>query len=225
MTLYLAGGAFDDALAPVLDAFCDDVRSRAGVVVLVTTDDQAPELCDALAARLPDTEIAPPPAEWPDEVAGVVVDDVLFANLESLLGPHREALGTQLRQGSSFLGCGAGARFAAKHAIVGGGRHQGRQVCAGSDDEIAVAQGLALVGIGVETGADTDFTLGRAIAALDLAPLRGVALIDRHAALHVNAVSGRTKTLGDGNVTWVDRVGADALIRRMNGGEHADSRR
>lgn len=223
MTLFLAGGAFDDALAPVLEAFCDAARGRTGTILLVAKGTDS-GLRDALAARLPDVEITTPPFdEWPDEVGGVVVDDVTVTRLSELLLPHRDALGTQLRRGTSFIGFGSGARFAAKHAIVGGSRHQDRQVCVGTDDEVTVTPGLAFVGIGVETDADTDLTLGRAVAALDLAPMRGVALIDRHAALKVNVVSGRTQAIG--TVSWVDRVGTDALVRRMNGGEHADSRR
>lgn len=79
--------------------------------------------------------------------------------------------------------------------------------------ELDIRDGLALIGPSIETHADTQYLIGRALAALQIGPMSTVAAIDEETALVIDVSSGRTKVVGRGKVTWVTADGDRLLVR------------
>ena len=234
MTLYLVGGGPSQALAPVLDAFVEEVRARGkrvAIALLGSAEESAAVLdayADPITSRFPGALLEPiwltdedeGPIEWPadpENLAGLVVGGGWTPGyLEALTG-WREMISTLLRRGVPYLGWSAGAMVVGRHAIVGGWQHRGRQVVpeivGEGSTELDIRDGLALIGPSIETHADTQYLLGRALAALQTGPMRSIAAIDEETALVVDVTSGRSKVLGRGRVTWVSADGDRFVVR------------
>jgi cyanophycinase len=234
MTLFLAGGGPSEALGPMFDEFVDEVRARGSrvAIALLGTSDEASGWLDDYAApilsRFPEALIEPVwlvdeeegPISWPAEpeaLAGLVVGGGWVPGYLDALMPRRTFITELLRGGLPYLGFSAGAMVVAKHVIAGGWQYQGRQVApeiAGEGStELVISDGLGLIGPSIETHADTQFILGRAVAALHMGPMSTVATIDENTALAVETTSGRSHVLGTGQVTWLSKEGDEVVIR------------
>lgn len=234
MTLYLIGGSPSKPVAPVLDDFVAAVRDHGTriAVALLGSADEAGELlntyADPILERFPEALIEPiwltdpdeAPIEWPPEpeaLAGIIVAGGWTPGYLEGLSAWRDMLSKLVRRGVPYLGFSAGAAIVGRHAIVGGWQHTGRQVApeitGQGSTEIDVRDGLALIGPGIETHADTRFMLGRALAACQVGPMRTVAAIDEDTALIIDAASGRTRVAGGGRVTWVSTEGEQFIVR------------
>lgn len=234
MTLYLAGGNPSQALAPVLDAFVQEVRDRGdrvAIALLGSADEAAGVLdtyADPITSRFAEALIEPiwltdedeAPVQWPadpENLAGLIVAGGWTPGyLEALTG-WREMISTLVRRGVPYLGWSAGASVVGRHAIVGGWQQGGRQIApeivGEGSTELDIRDGLALIGPTIETHADTQFLIGRALAALQAGPMRSVAAIDEETALVVDATTGRTTILGSGRVTWASAEDDRLLVR------------
>lgn len=234
MTLFLIGGGPSQAVAPVLDEFVVAARSRGTriAIALLGSPAEAAGFLDAYAdpisSRFPEALIEPiwltdeddDPIEWPAEpetLAGLVVAGGWTPGyLEALTG-WREMISTLVRRGVPYLGWSAGAMVVGRHAIAGGWQHRGRRVApeiAGEGStELDIRDGLALIGPSIETHSDTQYLVGRALAALMAGPMRSIAAIDEDTALVIDVASGRTKVLGTGRVTWVTNDGDQLSVR------------
>ena len=125
MTLYLVGGGPSQALAPVLDAFVEEVRARGkrvAIALLGSAEESAAVLdayADPITSRFPGALIEPiwltdedeGPIEWPadpENLAGLVVGGGWTPGyLEALTG-WREMISTLLRRGGQGLVHGEG---------------------------------------------------------------------------------------------------------------------
>lgn len=225
MTLFLIGGGPSQAVAPVLDEFCTAARARGNriaIALLGSAKEAAGFLdvyADPITERFPEALIEPiwltdeddePPIAWPAEpelLAGLVVAGGWTPGYLEGLGPWRETISTLVRGGVPYLGWSAGAMIVGRHAIVGGWQQNGRRVApeiAGEGStELDIRDGLALIGPSIETHADAQFIVGRAMAALQQGPMRTVAAIDEDTALVIDVVSGQTRIVGTGRVAWV----------------------
>ncbi|WIY82685.1 Type 1 glutamine amidotransferase-like domain-containing protein [Propionimicrobium sp. PCR01-08-3] len=234
MTLYLAGGNPSQALAPVLDAFVKEVRGRGdrvAIALLGSPDEAAGVLdtyADPISSRFPEALIEPiwltdeddEPIQWPadpENLAGLVVAGGWAPGYLEALTSWREMISTLVRRGVPYLGWSAGACVVGRHAVVGGWQSGGRQIApeisGEGSTELDIRDGLALIGPTIETHADTQFLIGRALAALRQGPMRSVAVIDEGAALVVDAASGRTSILGRGQVTWASNEDERFFVR------------
>jgi cyanophycinase len=237
MALFLVGGGPFEDLSVVYDQFVDAARGlgqRVAVAILGTQDEAAAWLdqyAEPILRRFPEALIEPiwltdptddddPATEWPadpDQLAGIVVAGGWTSGyLDSLL-PQRALLARLVRSGVPYLGFSAGAMVAAKNVILGGWQHRGRQVAPEKSGdglrELELRDGLGLIGPSVETHTDTYSTLDRAVSALVEGPMSTVIALDEHAALVVDAVTGKTRILGSGKVHWIAKSGDQVTIR------------
>lgn len=224
MTLFLIGGAPSQATATVVDEFVAAARdhgNRIAIALLGSAEEAAGFLdayADPITERFPEALIEPiwltdadeAPIAWPanpEQLAGVVVAGGWTPGYIEALGAWREMISKLVRRGVPYLGWSAGAMIVGKHAIVGGWQHGGRRVApeiAGEGStELDIREGLGLIGPSVETHADVQYLVGRAMAALQVGPMRTVAAIDEDTALVIDAASGRTRVAGLGRVAWV----------------------
>lgn len=135
------------------------------------------------------------------DAQGVLVCGGLTPAYADALVPAGPALRAWLAEGRPYAGFSAGAAVAATHAVVGGWRHLGRQVCpedAGEDlDEVTVQAGLGLVDVTVDVHCSQWGTLPRLQAAVGMIPGgRGVAL-DEDTAVHCYLDRTTVTGLGD----------------------------
>lgn len=224
MTLFLIGGGPSQAVAPVLDEFVLAARDRGNriAIALLGSAEEAAGFLDAYADPItscfPEALIEPiwltdedeAPIAWPadpERLAGLVVAGGWTPGYLEALMKWREMVSKLVRRGVPYLGWSAGAMIVGRHAIVGGWQHGGRRVApeiAGEGStELDIRDGLALIGPSIETHADTQFLVGRAIAALQVGPMLSVAAIDEDTALVIDVASGRTRVAGAGQVIWV----------------------
>ncbi len=231
MTLFLIGGGPSTVPAAALDGFVEQVRQRGpriAIAFLGAADETAHHVdgyVDPILARMPDAIIEhvrldADEVDWPDnpeELAGLVVAGGWTPGYLDALIPHRELISKLVRGGMPYLGYSAGAMIVAKHAIAGGWRHQGRQIVPETAseglDELEIRDGLSLIAPSVDVHADTNSTLGRAIATLQAGVMNSVVAIDESAAMVIDALNGRVRVLGEGRIAWVTRVGGDFDVR------------
>ncbi|MGB3955388.1 MAG: Type 1 glutamine amidotransferase-like domain-containing protein [Brooklawnia sp.] len=234
MTLYLIGGGPSQAVAPVLDDFVAAARDRGNrvAIALLGSAEEAAGFLDAYAdpitSRWPEALIEPiwltdadeGPIAWPadpENLAGLVVAGGWTPGYLEALAGWREMISTLVRRGVPYLGWSAGAMIVGRHAIVGGWQHGGRRVApeiAGEGStELDIREGLSLIGPSIETHADSQLLVVRAMAVLDTGPMRTVVAIDEDTALVVDVASGRTKVMGAGRVAWVTREGDTFGVR------------
>lgn len=235
MTLFLIGGSPSQALAPVLDEFvmaARDKGTRIAVALLGSAEEAAGFLdsyADPITQRFPEALIEPiwltdddeaGPVVWPidpEQLAGLVVAGGWTPGYLEALSGWREMISTLVRRGVPYLGWSAGAMIVGRHAIVGGWQHGGRRVApeiAGEGStELDIREGLGLIGPAIETHADSQYLVGRALAAVQHGPLRSVAAIDEDTALVIDVASGRTRVIGAGRVTWVSADGEHLGVR------------
>lgn len=227
MAIFLVGSGSSNEILPVYDTFvaqAKDFGLHVGVIITGEPDENlAKTYIDPIRARWPEAEYEiswlKGETDWPDfeNLSGLIVADGKPSEYLEKLRQHREVISRQVRAGMPYLGFSAGAMITAKTAILGGSTSNGRRVCSPSAgeglDEVATADGLALIGTSVDTHADTYLTLGRGIEVLRGGSMGSVLLIDEATALVVNATNGRTQTVGRGCVTWLSRAGTHVAVR------------
>jgi len=231
MTIFLAGGAPTTPLAEAYDQFVAEAQEcgdRIAIAVLGTQAQAAadvPVYAEPVLRRWPQAQIEPvwlvgADTVWPETpetLAGLIVaGDVTSAVLESLL-PVRDVLARLVHRDVPYFGYSAGVSAAARHAIVGGWRDQGRQIAPESSaegcDTLTIWEGLGLVGVTTQAHADTAGLLDRAVATLQVGPSMSALLIDEDACLTIDAVTGTTTVTGTGRVTWLARHGDQIVLR------------
>lgn len=227
MSILLSGAGPRELPEPVVTRFARAAGTRSGRVGIVVGD-RGQEQFDVLAARLSGVGAAEvealrlvpdEPLALPDDLgqlSGLVVTDVNGAAWLESLGERRTPLARAIRGGLVYLGLGAGARLAAKHAIVSGSLSGGRRVAdeASGEGELVMAEGLAIIGTTIETGTDTHHRLERAITAVITSAASYAVALDEGVTLLIDPVSGSFDALGDGIVQWLHCDGGDVRIRR-----------
>ncbi|MCL1842059.1 MAG: peptidase S51, partial [Propionibacteriaceae bacterium] len=153
----------------------------------------------------------------PRTLAGLVLGDGHMSGCLDSLAVHRDEIVRLVRRGAPLLGFGAGAMAVSRHAIAGGTLFQGRTVAPPQAshglDEVTVRDGLGLIGVTVETHADTALVLERAIAALHIGQAASAVTLDEGVCLGVDEVSGRTHVYGAGVLTWITQHGDQTTLR------------
>lgn len=177
--------------------------------------------CDPRAVLVPLGE-ALDPAALAEADAVLVCGGLTPAYAESL-APCAAAIRDHVAAGRPYAGFSAGAAVAARRAVVGGYRLDGRVVCpddAGEDlEEITVVAGLGLVEVAVDVHAAQWGTLGRLSAAVGAGLVaRGVA-IDEDTALVI--ADGAARVVGRGAVHVVEPAGGESVsLRSVAAGGH-----
>jgi len=231
MTIFLAGGAPTTPLAEAYDQFVQEAQDYGDRVAIAVLGSQAhaaaevPVYAEPVLRRWPQAQIEPvwlvgADTVWPEApetLAGLIVaGEVTSTVLESLL-PVRDVLARLVHRDVPYFGYSAGVSVAARHAIVGGWRHQGRQIAPESSAEgceaLTIWEGLGLLGVTTQAHADTAGLLDRAVAALQVGPSVSALLIDEDACLTIDAVTGATTVTGTGRVTWLARHGDQIVLR------------
>jgi cyanophycinase len=232
MTIYLAGGTPQTTPGDAYDRFVQQAQplgTRVAIAVPGThaeAVDAVPAYAEPILRRWPAAQIEPlwlvgaHETSWPADpvgLAGIVLGDGHMAECLDSLAVHRGEIVRLIHRGAPLLGFGAGAMAVSRHAIIGGWRHQGRIVASQEVshglEEVVVRDGLGLIGVIVETHADTAAVLERAIAALHIAQAASAATIDEGVCLAVEASSGRTRVYGAGTITWLSQHGDQIELR------------
>ena len=230
MTIYLVGSGPTGSDA-TFDDFAASARKRGdriAICLLGSEEESGAYLGDysqPILSRFPDARIEPvwlvgESTAWPDEplnLAGIVVAGGWTPGYLDNLLPHRDTIARLVLRGTPYLGFSAGAHIASRHAIVGGWKHRGRQLCpqdAGEDlEELSVRDGLGLVSVTIQAHADAWGTLPVAMAAIEAGLTPVAVAIDEATTLAVDPVSGYTRVRGPGRIQWVHREHTGLLIR------------
>jgi hypothetical protein len=221
MSLFLSGGGPAEAPADAFDSFAAEAAGRGGSIALVLAGGDPEEYAGPLRERLPEAEFhvvwLGGDAAWPDDLAGLgglVVGQGHVSDYASGLAPKRDQLAAFVRGGGPYLGFAAGAECVGKQVLLGGWLKNGRQVApdwaAQGLEELAIGEGLGVVGPLVVAHADTYLLLAAAAAALRDADGASAVALDESACLAVDAISGKTRSLGPGHVQWLAKLG-DAI--------------
>jgi cyanophycinase len=228
--LHLVGGGWGGTAEPwrafLAEARAASGRDRPRIAVLAVRDgdeaEHAGKLVAALEAAAPlDPRIAT--ARHGGELDGSVLDDVdgvlvggglTPAYLEAVL-PLGERIRTLVDAGRPYAGFSAGSAIAARHALLGGWRHEGVPVVdeeTGEDVvELLVRDGLGLTGLTIDVHAAQWGTLARLITAVGAGLVPDGAAIDEDTAL---VLGGSATVAGTGNVWWVSSGDGAVAVRR-----------
>ena len=226
--LHLVGGGWGGSPGP-WRPFLADARSAGGsqrprIAVLAVRDGDEREHAERLVAALGgpvDPRIATAPhggtldAAVLDDVDGVLVGGGLTpAYLDAVL-PLAERIRALVAAGRPYAGFSAGSAIAARHALLGGWRHDGVPVVdeeIGEDlGELLVRDGLGLTDLTIDVHAAQWGTLARLITAVGGGLVPEGAAIDEDTAL----VLGDAATVaGTGNVWWVSSGDGAVAVRR-----------
>lgn len=228
--LHLVGGGWGGTPEP-WHAFLEDARAAGGrdtprIAVLAVRDGDEAEHAEKLVAALETAGRLEPciaTARHGGDLDGsalVDVDGVLVgggltpAYLEAVL-PLGGRIRALVDAGRPYAGFSAGSAIAARHALLGGWRHEGVPVLdeeVGEDaGEILVRGGLRLTDLTIDVHAAQWGTLARLITAVGAGLVPNGAAIDEDTAL----VQGGTPTVaGTGNVWWVSSRDGTVRVRR-----------
>ncbi len=234
MSLYLAGGSVDQQSGDLWDDFCADVNRRGNRIALFiagSPDESATveqSYTQPILQRLPQARIETcwitddAAVDLPDDfeqMAGVVVAAGWTPIYADALVAHKRHFSRLVRSAIPYLGFSAGAMIVGNHVIAGGWHHRGRkiapEVAGEGSSELDIRPGLGLIGPAIETHADTQFLIGRAMAAIEAFPIRTVAAIDEDSYMVVETPSGRTSIRGAGYLTWIIQSGDQWAITRQ----------
>jgi cyanophycinase len=240
MTIFLAGGTPATTPGDAFDEFvqmAQELGQRIAIAVPgshAEAVDAVPTYAEPILRRWPAAQIeplwlvGPDETTWPDDprtLAGLVLGDGHMSGCLDSLAAHRAEIVRLIRRGAPLLGFGAGAMATPRHAIAGGVRYQGRTVtrpeAAQGLDDVTVRDGLGLIGVTVETHADTALVLERAIAALHISQATAAVTLDESVCLGVDEVSGRTRVYGSGVLTWISLHGDQTVLRYQTATDQA----
>lgn len=241
MNIILAGGGPDTVTTPVVfDRFADGVRRRAGgrtarvAVVLFDREGSAeyflPAYLEPLHSRL-GCEVAPvlirshEPADpgMFDGVDGIVVGGGPTPEYLAGLQGSAQAIRSAAADGVAYLGFSAGAMIAPQHALVGGYRLRGVEVCSEECseglDELEVRDGLGLVPFAVDVHAAQAGTLSRAVAAVAGGLVDRAVAVDENTALVLrHADLADMEVIGTGNCWSIRGAGNKAAVAVLSAG-------
>ena len=236
MSIFLAGAGPDPFAFPeVFDRFARDVREYAGsrissrdrsariaVVVHARSGDPAdllPAYVEPLGVRLgfeavPVLLQARQPAQSSlfDGADGIVVGGGLTPAYLGGLEASAAAIFRRVSDGVPYLGFSAGAMVAPAHALIGGYRVGGVEVC-GEEcsedlDELAIRDGLGLAPFAVDVHAAQAGTLSRAVGAVAAGLVERAVAVDENTALILPAAGSESfEVLGGGNCWDIRRAG------------------
>lgn len=236
MSIFLAGAGPDAAGFPeVFDRFAEAVRQHAApgrtariAVAVHHRDGSLQDVMGAcsgpLRARL-DCAILPVPlaAGTPADPAafrgvdGVVVGGGLTPAYWEGLRPAAEAILRLAAAGMPYLGFSAGAMVAPGHALIGGYRISGVEVC-GEEcseglDSVDIRDGLGLVPFAVDVHAAQAGTLSRAVGAVAVGLVEWAVAIDENTAVVLESVGATDyRVIGGGSCWDIRRSGGNANV-------------
>jgi len=232
MTIFLAGGTPATTPGDAYDLFVQMAQGMGQRIAVAIPGSHAeavheiPTYAEPILRRWPSAQVeplwlvGPDDTAWPDDprgLAGLVLGDGDVSECLDSLAPHRDQLIRLVLRGAPLLCFGAGAMAVSRHSVAGGATHLGRRVaCAASAqglDELTMRDGLGLIGVTVETHADTALVLQRAIAALEICDATSAVALDEGICLSVDEVNGRTHTYGSGVLTWIWRYADQTQLR------------
>ncbi|MCU1474431.1 Type 1 glutamine amidotransferase-like domain-containing protein [Amnibacterium sp.] len=226
--LHLAGGGWSGTPEPwrafLADARAAGGRERPRIAVLAVRNGDEREHVERLVAALTgpvDPRVATAPhggaldAAVLDDVDGVLVGGGLTpAYLDAVL-PLAERIRALVADGRPYAGFSAGSSIAARHALLGGWRHDGVPVVdeeIGEDlGELLVRDGLGLTDLTIDVHAAQWGTLARLITAVGGGLVPEGAAIDEDTVLVLGDV---TTVGGTGNVWWVSSGDGAVAVRR-----------
>ncbi len=142
-------------------------------------------------------------------VDGIVVGGGLTPAYLDAVAPHADAIRAHVVAGAPYLGFSAGAMIAPDHALIGGWRIGGVEVCAEDNaedlDDVTIVPGLGLVDVTVDVHAAQWGNLSRLVAAVESGLLDGGVAVDEDTVLVVG--QGGLVVGGRGNVWRAVRTG------------------
>lgn len=232
-SVHLLGGGWDpEARASVYGPFLDQAGPSPVIACVVLDEGDGPEQFLRWSAVLREVASCEPfPVLVPQgglldvaqlaDAAGVLVCGGLTPAYASALGPAAPQLRSWLEEGRRpYAGFSAGAAIAAAHAVVGGWRSDGVQVCpqdASEDlDEVTVVPGLGLLQVVVDVHCAQWGTLPRLVAAVSHLDATVGLGIDEDTAVHV--VPDGAVVAGVGNVRVVTGRGSAVSLQTVRAG-------
>ena len=216
MSVFLIGGGRDpvgiEASHAPFVAACGDGPIACLVLEAEDAERFVGQLTDAGAREVMPLVIGGSSPSALDGVAGIYVSGGWTPGYADALAGWATAIRSA---GVPYAGYSAGAAVAARHALVGGWRLDGRPVCAdeaGEDlDELSIRPGLGLVDFAVDVHATQWGTVTRLLHAVAAGLVAGGAAIDEATALEVR--DGNWIVHGAGSVYRVAQ-GAFEILRR-----------
>lgn len=236
MSIFLAGAGPDPLGFPdVFDRFAEDIRRHAAPgrtariavavhhhggslqeLVEICAGPLRPRLdCEVVAVPLAEGRTADPAGF--SSVDGVVVGGGLTPAYWKGLRPAATAISRLAAGGAPYLGFSAGAMVAPGHALIGGYRISGVEVC-GEEcseglDAVDIREGLGLVPFAVDVHAAQAGTLSRAVGAVAVGLVEWAVAIDENTAVVLESVGATDyKVIGSGSCWDIRRSGGNASV-------------